>query len=78
MLLPLQHNDSSVSGDCSKANIFNKFLHSVFRIEDSNTLSSLCQSMEAHPELINSIDFPVDEGHKELLNLQKDKACGPD
>jgi len=31
-----------------------------------------------NPELISSIDFSVDEVHKELLSLQKDKACGPE
>jgi len=54
----------------------NSFILST--IENSNTLSDLRQSMEAHPELINLIDFSTDEGHKELLNLQKDKGCGPD
>ena len=33
--------------------------------------------MEVHPELINSIDLSVDEVHQELVNLQKDKAGGP-
>jgi len=34
--------------------------------------------LEVHPEVINSINFSVDEVHTELVNLQKDKACGPD
>ena len=34
--------------------------------------------MEVHPDLINTIDFSVDEVHMALMNLQKDKACGPD
>ena len=75
---PLKHNDSSVSDDSSKANIFNQFFHSVFTVEDNNSLSELRQSLAVHPELINSIDFSVDEVHQELVNLQKHKACGPE
>jgi len=61
-----------------KAKIFNQFFHSVFTIEDQSSLSELRQSLKMNPELISSIDFSVDEVHKELLSLQKDKACGPD
>ena len=34
--------------------------------------------MEYHPDLIDTIDFSVEEVHGELLNLQGGKACGPD
>ena len=75
---PLKHNDSLVSNDSGKATIFNQFFHSVFTIEDCNSLSDLRQSLEVHPDLINTIVFSVDEVHMALMNLQKDKACGPD
>ena len=75
---PLKHNDSLVSDNSDKATIFNQFFHSVFTIEDCSSLSDLRQSLEVHPDLINSIDFSVNEVHMALINLQKDKACGPD
>ena len=44
---PLKHSDSSVSNDSSKANIFNQFFHSVFTVEDNNSLSELHQSWKS-------------------------------
>ena len=41
-------------------------------------VSNLRQSLEVHPDLINTIVFSIDEVHIALMNLQKDKACGPD
>ena len=78
LIPPLKHNDSLVSDDSGKATIFNQFFHSVFTIEDCSSLSDLRQSLEVYPDLNNSIDFSVDEVHMALMNLQKDKACGPD
>ena len=74
----LKHNDLLVSDDSNKATIFNKFFHSVFAVEDCSSLSDLQQSLEVNPDLINSIDFSADEVHMNLVNLQKDKSCGPD
>ena len=71
-------NDVIVSDDPDKATIYNKYFHSIFTIDDCNNISYLCQSLEYHPDLVDSIDFSVEEVHSELLNLQWDKACGPD
>ena len=71
-------NDVIISDDRDKATIYNKYFHSIFTINDCNNISYLCQSLEYHPDLVDSIDFSVEEVHSELLNLHGDKACGPD
>ena len=64
--------------DYGKATIFNRYFHSVFIVESSDNISDLHRSLEYHPDLIDTINFSVEEVHRELLNLQRDKACGPD
>ena len=54
----------------AKATIFNKYFHSVFTIEDCNNISNLHQSLEYHPDLVDSIDFSVEKVYSELLNLR--------
>ena len=66
-----------VSDDTAKASIFNKHFHSVFTVKEHD-IPNLRQSLECHPNLIDSIDFSVEQVHMELINLQRDKACGPD
>ena len=75
---PLKHNDTLISDDYDKALIFNRYFHSVFTVERSDNLSNLRQSLEYHPDLIDTINFSVEEVHTELLNLRRGKACGPD
>ena len=75
---PLKQNDALISDDSDKATIFNKYFHSVFTVENCKDVPNLCQSLVFHPDLIDSIDFAVEEVHMELLNLKRDKACGPD
>ena len=67
---PLKQND--------KASIFNKYFHSVFTVEHCDNISNLRQSLKYHLNLIDTIDFSVEEVHGELLNLQGEKPCGPD
>jgi len=75
---PLKQNDTVVSDDYDKASIFNRYFHSVFTVESSDNISDLRRYLEYHPDLIDTINFSVEEVHRELLNLQRDKACGPD
>ena len=74
----LKQNDTVVSDDYDKTSIFNRYFHSVFTVESSNNISDLRCSLEYHPDLIDTINFSVEEVHRELLNLQRDKACGSD
>ena len=67
-----------ISDDYDKASIFNKYFHSVFTVEHCDNISNLRQSLKYHPNLIDTIDFSVEEVHGKLLNLQGEKACGPD
>ena len=75
---PLKQNDVLISDDYDKASIFNKYFHSVFTVEHCDNISNLRQPLKYHPNLIDTIDFSVEEVHGELLNLQGEKACGPD
>ena len=70
---PLKDNDALVSDDTDKATIFNKYFHSIFTAENCDDLSILHQSLTHHPDLIDSIDFTIEEVHAELSNLQQDK-----
>ena len=75
---PLKQYDVLILDDSDKATIFIKYFHSVFTVENCKDVPNLRQSFVSHPDLINSIDFAVKGVHTELLNLQRDKACGPD
>ena len=75
---PLKQSDALISDDYDKASVFNRYFHSVFTVECCDNIFNLRQSLEYHPDLINTIDFSVEEVHGELLNLQGGKACGPD
>ena len=75
---PLKDNDALVSDDTDKATIFNRYFHSIFTAENCGDLSILHQSLTHHPDLIDSIDFTIEEVHAELSNLQRDKVCDPD
>ena len=58
--------------------LFNRYFHSIFTAENCDDLSILHQSLTHHPDLIDSIDFTIEEVHAELSNLQRDKVCDPD
>ena len=67
---PLNHSGRFISDDLEKASIFNEYFNSVFTSEDCTNLSSLRESIHFYPKLIDTVE--------ELVNLQRDKACGPD
>ena len=61
-----------------KATVFNDYFNSAFTAENCSNLSSLCDSIHFYPKLIDTIKFTPESVHEELINLQCDKACGPD
>ena len=50
----------------------------VFTSEDCTNLPSLRESIHFYPKLIDTIKFTPENVYEELVNLQRDKACGPD
>ena len=56
----------------------NTYFNSVFTTDDFIDLSSLHQSIHFYPKLIDTIKFTPENVCEELVNLQRDKACGPD
>ena len=75
---PLNCSGKLISDDLEKATIFNEYFNSVFTTEDCSSLTSLRESIHFHPKLIDNIKFTTENVHEELVNLQRDKACGPD
>ena len=75
---PLNHSGAFISDDTEKASIFNEYFNLVFTTDDCTDLSSLRQSIHFYPKLIDTIKFTPENVYEELVNLQRDKACGPD
>ena len=61
---PLKQNDTLISDDYDKASIFNRYFHSVYAVECGDNVSNLRQSLEYHPDLIDTINFSVEEVHR--------------
>ena len=75
---PLSQSGQFISDHDKKASIFNQYFNSVFSTEDKSSITSLHDSVYFHPKLIDNITFTPANVYEELVNLQRDKACGPD
>ena len=77
-LPPLQSDDTIVTDDSVKADMFDKYFYSVFTNEDITNLKMLENSSTCLCSIIKSVSFTPEEVHYELVNLDVSKACGPD
>ena len=77
-MIVLSRDDSFVTEDASKAEVFNDYFSSVFTVDDGSDTSMLRKSLPFHPSIIHTIEFNVEEIYNELRSLNCNKACGPD
>ena len=78
MSLPSIFNgDTTVTNDRARADVFNKYFYSVFTDEDCSDLSSL-RTASKLSSIVKSITFTTQDVYQELLQLNLNKACGPD
>ena len=75
---PLLSDDTSVSDDRAKANIFNYYFHSVFTREDMSSFDVLKKSTVHHSPIISTVYFSPSDVCTYLQSLDVSKACGPD
>ena len=61
-----------------KANVFNRFFHSVFSPPDLLPPTNFTASASANTNCLSSIQLTPDEVAEVLRNLDPNKACGPD
>ena len=77
-LPPLLAGDISVTDDCAKADLFNRYFHSVFTVKDCSNLSLLKTSSTKLPPIIQSISFTAQYVFHELSQSSPNEVCGPD
>ena len=76
-LPPIFNGDTTVTNDHARADVFNKYFYSVFADEDCSDLSSL-RTASKLSSIVESITFTTQDVYQELLQLNLNKACGPD
>ena len=74
----IRNGQSFTTDSRIKANLFNKFFHSVFSPGNVDPPSTLCTSMESSCNKLSDIDLTISEVAAVLRNLDPNKACGPD
>ena len=67
-----------VKDSVEKANVFNRFFHSVFSPPDLLPPTNFTASASANTNCLSSIQLTPDEVAEVLRNLDPNKACGPD
>ena len=75
---PLLQNNDTLTADTQKAETFNVYFSSVFTADDGSDVLMLRGSLTFHSSALYSIKFTPENVYEELINLQCDKACGPE
>jgi hypothetical protein len=74
----IRNGQSFTTDSRIKANLFNKFFHSVFSPGNVDPPSTFSTSMESSCNKLSDIDLTISEVAAVLRNLDPNKACGPD
>ena len=74
----IRNGQSFTTNSRIKANLFNKFFHSVFSPGNVDPPSTFSTSMESSCNKLSDIDLTISEVAAVLRNLDPNKACGPD
>ena len=77
-LSPLHSENTIITDDCAKADMFNKYFYSVFTDENASNLEALQSSLTFLSSVIQSVAFMPEDVYYELTSLGTSKACGPD
>ena len=77
-LPPLHSENTIITDDCAKADVFNKYFYSVFTDENTSNLEALQSSLTFLSSIIQSVTFTSEDVYYELTNLDTSKACDPD
>lgn len=74
----IRNGQSFTTDSRNKANLFNKFFHSVFSPGDVDPPSMLSTLTESPCNQLSDIELTISEVAAVLRNLDPNKACGPD